>query len=299
MPVLKSFTFGFSSEDLVPLIQMQQVAQNSVLSNFSWQSLQDENLMRRQRTDEVASIIATASNADSAKIIDSRENKVDKTEKESTTSYVITYYNPELQKTEVLQEKTNITIKDYTTKVIEESLAAQTAYPIYQYIGAPLMRTEVLPWKLQQILDERDYGTPPPPPAGASVTPIKLIEQKESEIAAEKKRNEIIKAAFSEVIIRKEKSEAQVAEEILVLEYAVSALRKGEEIDKVIERLPPLSRARYILAMRKKLLGREATIQLLLRDISFLKSVQKKLELFTLDDLVNMFKIIRTLQKNK
>src|SRR5262249_20314649 len=159
----------------------------------------------------------------------------------------------------------------------------------------PLMRTEVVPWKLQQILDEREYGTPPPPPSGAGVTPMKVINEKESEIVAVRKHDELVRAAFAEVVLRKEKCESVVAAELLIIEETVEALRKGDSIDKVISRLPPLSRARYTLVMRKKLLGRNAVIQMLLQEAAFLRGVKKKLELFTLEDMINMVKIVRSL----
>jgi hypothetical protein len=246
---------------------------------------------------EQASVRAQAVTETTTKTKNEKESG--KSEKETTSTYAITYYNPELHKTEVLEAKSEIKIKDYTTKMVEESLAIQSTLPIYQFIATPLIRNEVLPWKLEEILSEREYGTPPPPPAGAAVTPLKIVVQKESEIVAEKKREEDVKSALSEAILRKERSELKMEEELLLLEETVAALRGGEDMDKVLERLPPLSRARYILALRKKLLGRQAIIALLLRDASFLRSVKKKLELFTLDDLVNMYKVLRGLQQRR
>src|SRR5262249_30284961 len=154
------------------------------------------------------------------------------------------------------------------------AVAAQSVYSIYRFIGSPLIRTEVVPWKLEQILAEREYGTPPPPPAGAAVTPVKIVAMKESEIAAQKKLDESGREALGQAVRRKEWAELKVEEEILVLEQAVEALRKGEAIDKVIDRLPPLSRARYILAMRKKQLGKQTIIAILIRDASFLRNVK-------------------------
>jgi hypothetical protein len=291
------FSFGFSPSELAPMLAMQTMMRDdTVLRNFMDQSLMSETLQRRQKGEEQASIIAQAASEESRKA-KPPSSKEDKSGKETSRSYTITYYNPELKKAEVLETQSEIKIKDYTTQTIEESVAAQSVYPLYKYIGAPLIRTEVLPWKLEEILSQREYGTPPPPPAGAAVAPVKVIAMKESEIVAVKKKEEALKSAIEEAVLRKEESELKVEEELLVLEETVEALRRGEDIDKVLERLPPLSRARYILARRKKLLGRQAIIAILLRDASFLKSVKKKLELFTLDDLVNMFKILRGLQK--
>jgi polyphosphate kinase 2 (PPK2 family) len=288
------FVFGLSPQQLAPILNMQQIARDdTVLRNFTMQSLQQEDLMRRQHTEGQAAIMARETGAETSKVVESKE----KAGKESARTYAISYFNPELGKTEVLEQKADVRMNDPATQTVEEAVAAQSVLSIYRFVGTPLMRTEVVPWKLQQILDEREYGTPPPPPSGAGVTPLKVVQQKESDIVAEKKRDDIVKAAFAEVVLRKERCEAKVDEEILLLEETVEALRKGGDIDKIIARLPPLSRARYTLAMRKRNLGRYAIINLLLQELFFLRGVKKKLELFTLDDLVNMFKLIRGLQR--
>jgi hypothetical protein len=288
------YSFGFSPSDIAPMLAMQNLMRDdTVLRNFMDQSLMSESLQKRQKGEEQASVIAQVTSEKSGKT----KTSSSKDEKETSSSYTITYYNPELQKAEVLEAKSEIKIQDITTKMVEETVAGQSVYPLYKYIGAPLIRTEVLPWKLEEILAQREYGTPPPPPSGAAVAPIKVIVMKESEIVAVKKKEEEIRNAIEEAIVRKEESELKVEAELLILEETVAALRKGEDIDKLIERLPPLSRARYFLVLRKKRLGRQAIIALLLRDASFLRNVRKKLELFTLDDLVNMFRILRQLQK--
>ncbi|MFN7990576.1 MAG: hypothetical protein U0R44_00295 [Candidatus Micrarchaeia archaeon] len=294
------FSFSFSPEEMAPLMNLQRIARDDfVLRYFSLQSILSESLMRRQQNEEQASVMARAASVSSARETESKDTRADRSEKQLERSYTITYYNPELQKAEVLEAKTDIRIRDVPTQKVEESVAERSVYPIYQYIGTPLIRTEVLPWKLQEILSEREYGTPPPPPTGAGVTPVKVVEQKESEIKELSRRDESIKAAITEAIIRKEKSELRIGEELLVMEDAIASLRAGEEMDKIIERLPPLSRARYLLVLRKKNLGRQAIINLLLKDASFLKFVKKKLELFTLDDLVGMFKLLRNMQKKE
>ncbi len=294
------FSFGFTNEDMIPLIQMQQTAlRDNALTTWLQQSILNENIMKKQHDMEYATVLAQALTETRSKETRSGGAKESgkEGEKETTSTYAITYFNPELQKTEVLEGKTAIKIKDYATKSIEESVAGQSAMPLYQFIAMPLIRKEVLPWKLEEILAEREYGTPPPPPTGASVTPVRVIVRKESEIAAEKKRDEEVKSALAETVLRKERSELKLDEEILLLEEVVSALRAGEDVDKVLERLPPLSRARFILAMRKKNLGRQALIALLIRDTAFLKSVKKKLELFTLDDLLGIYRALRGLQR--
>lgn len=281
----KVFSFTFSKMDMVPILLMQTLArQDSVLNTYLQQAILSESIMRQRRDSSEAGVLARATS-------ETKNRK--KGERETTTSYTISYYNPELGTTEVLDEKTRIKTDDIATRMIEESVGIRSALPVYKFIVQPLMRKEVVPWKLEQILSEREYGTPRPPPTGAAVIPVRIIKAK----AAEKKHGKSIQALISEAVLRKEKSESKLTEEILLLEEAVKAIRGGESIDKVIKRLPPLSRARYILALKKKMLGKDALLKLLLYDISFLKMLKKKLELFTLDDLIGMYKMLRGLQK--
>jgi hypothetical protein len=297
LPLQKqSFMFGFSGEELVPILQMQHLmVQDSVLHNFQQQSLLSENILRMQRDTNQASVRAQAIMESAPREAGKGAGK--KAEKESATPYAITYYNPELQKTEVLEARSEIKISDFGTRLVEEAVAAQSAYAIYSFIAQPLMKTEVLPWKLQEILSQRDYGTPPPPPAGAAVIPARVVALKESDAAVQAKREDAAREAIERFVVRKEMAETKVNREILVIEEAVAMIRAGEGMDRVIGRLPPLSRARYLLVLRKKNLGKQAVISLLLQDSGFLRMVKKKLELFTLDDLMSVYKVLRNLRK--
>jgi|SRR5208283_2608533 len=285
--------FSFSQDELVPIMLMQQVArQDMAIRSFQDQSVMNERIMTRGEEQAWVMAIASAEAGTKAKNVRSTEGK----EIRDTTSYAITYYNPETRKAEVLSEKSDIRIKDETIKSIEESVASQSLYPIYKYIGFPLLKTEVVPWKLEQILSERDYGTPPPS-GGASVIPVKLVALKESEIAAQKKLEENVKSALELAIVRKEQSEIKLGEEIVVMEDAVEALRRGEDLDNVIARLPPLSRMRYILLLRKRKMPVQIVIRMMQREAEFLKSSKKKLSFFSTDDLVSMLKALRAVRK--
>ncbi len=287
------FLYQFSFSEMLPMLEMQRLAliDQMALNAFQNRMLMEESLLRMQKRKRQASVLAEAEKKDAAKEVHAKGKA------ETTRTYTITYYNPETQKTEVIKEKTDIKVNDYAQAMIEESIGVASTYPIYRYVGAPIMREEIVPWKLKQILSEREYGTPPPFGGGAAVSSVVAVERgrKEAEIA--KKMEEDIKAALKEAIVRKEKSEVEIVEEMILLEEAVEAIREGEDIDKALERLPPLSRARYIAALRRKRLGKKAIVDMLLRDISFLKRLKKKLETFTLEDLLNMVKILRDLRK--
>jgi hypothetical protein len=288
--MIMRFLYKFTFSDMLPIIEMQRLAaQQTAIETFAQQAILQENLMRMLQDRKQESVMAEAAS-------ESKEEMKEDKEQTSRT-YNITYYNPETHKTEVLKAKTDIKVKDIAQTMIEESIGAGTTYPLYSFIGQPIIKQEIVPWKLKQILEEREYGTPPSAGGGAAVTPASITEEREKEIVAVKKHEDEIREAISEAILRKEKSELMVVDEIILLEETVEALREGEDINRVLAKLPPLSRARYIVALKKKKLSRKKIIEMLLRDASFLKKLKKKLGTFTLEDLLNMVKILRKMRK--
>ncbi len=289
LKVRPAFSFGFGTDEMGPILQMQRMlSEESVLSNYAQQSTLEESIMKRQHDLEMASVVAQESKAAKKARNGGAEGM-----KDASTAYTISYFNPELQKTEVLHGNAEVRFQDPVTKAIEEAVGSQSALSLYGFLASPIMRTQVLPWRLEGILAEREYGTPPPPPAGAAVAPIPVIVRKEREAQEEKRRADAVREAIADFVLRKERVERALQEELLLLDDIVGCLRAGEEIDRMIGRLPPLSKARLMLVLRKKLLGRQAIIALLLRDISFLKMFSKKLELFTLEDLVGIYRALR------
>jgi hypothetical protein len=300
MALLKAlFGFTFSSADLAPLMEFENVVRNdSVLRYFYQQALLDEQLLRMQKSQEQASVLAQAAGQSANRTRTAEEKHMGKTdEAESTRTYVITYYNPETRKAEVLEATSTIRIQDDVKRTVEESLGMRSLYPLYGLIAAPIMRQEIVPWKLEQILSEREYATPPPSAGGAGAVPVRLVAQTQAEIAAAKKQAELVRVSAVEALAIREKAALATDEEIIMLEEAVRALRGGEDADKVLERLPPLSRARYSAVLRRKRLGVNAVIQLLIRDATFLKTVKKKLQALGFEDLVNLVRMLRELRK--
>jgi hypothetical protein len=300
MALLKSlFSFRFSGTELSPLQEFQSVVQqDTVLRGFSQQSLLEESLMRMLEGQRQASILARAAGEAAG-----RERAADyryTSEKAGAAkAYVMMYYNPETRKAEILGASGPIRVPEGPVRSVEEALGAQSLYPLYSFIAAPLMRVGVLPWKLEQILSEREYGTPPPAAPGGGLVPVRRIAQTEAELAAERKTAGIIRVAASEAIVRKEQAEIASEEELLVLEEVIRALRGGEALEKALKKLPPLSRARYLIALRKKRLGVQVLMQLLLHDVVFLKTIKKKLATFSLEDLVGMVKLLQGMRKEK
>ncbi len=301
MSLLKNlFTFEFSQSELAPLMDFDNVVRNdSVLRYFSQHALLEEQILRMQKTQEQASVLAQSAGESANRTRTVDEKQAGKSESESTKTYVITYYNPELHKAEVLETKSSIHIQDDVKRTVEESLGMQSLYPLYALIASPMIRQEVVPWKLEQILAEREYATPPPFAGGAGAVPVRAVAQSQAEIVAAKKEADIVKESAAEAMARREKAAMATDEEIILLEEAVEALRKGENADRVLDRLPPLSRARYAAVLRRKRLGVQAVIQLLIRDATFLKTVKEKLQALGFNDLVTMVRMLHDMQKKK
>jgi len=266
-------------------------------------SIGEDSVRRLQRSQEQAMILArpameagmrTKAPEEKPQPAGPRPSEQEKDRsKEVTSTYTISYYNPELKKTEVIESQSQIKMSEYPVQSIEDSLAQRSLLPIYAYVGSPLMKSEVLPWKLEEILGEREYGTPPKGGPGEGVAPVIAIEKSATDAAHEQE----VSRAVGEAVLRKEKTEKELASAIIVMEEVVAELRKGSKMDQAIEKLPPLSRARYLAVLRKKMLERQSIINMLIRDSTFLKGIVKKLGSFSLDDMVSMVKMLSGLKK--
>jgi hypothetical protein len=278
------YAYDFAIREMRPMIEMEIATSEDILSQFVSQSLLIEEAKKSVK--EEAEVLAHAAKKESEIL------EIGK--KGATRTYSLTYYNPVTHKAEIIEEKIDIKVTDYVTRMIEESVGINSSYPLYTFVASPLIRTEIVAWKLKQILDEREYGTPP---EFGGTAKVKVSPKKKSEIIAIKKRDEAIKEAVVEAIIRKEKSEEKLGHEIVVFEETVKAIREGKDTKKSISKLPPLSRARYKVAMKRKRLSKEEIIDLLLQDIKFLKNLKKKLTTLTIDGLLNLVKALKKLKK--
>jgi len=267
-------------------------------------SLLNEQMQRLHKEMQAPIVLAIASAETSKAKTESRDSSARQREGEKKISeevrtYTLTYYNPELKKADVIEAKSELKMADAGKLAIEEAVGMRSIYPVYQFMGAPILGQQILPWEVDRILSELEYGTPPPSGAGAAVTPASRIAQSEAELEARKKRDEDVRVALSQLIVRKEQSELRMEEQIVVLEEVVAAIRKGDDLEKQINSLPPLSRLRYLVALRKARVGRQLVVEMLLRDVSFLKSIKKTLETLGREDLVNLVKMLGALAKKK
>lgn len=343
------FLYQFRFDDIKPLMDIQKVLRDRAFMMFWEKKAAPEELMEKKEEPMIKI----------AKTGDKTEAKVGtKSQKEETATYSISYYNPVLKKEEVLESTMSITMDDTAKKIIEESAGAQSVYPLYSFIASPILMKEINPYILKEVLDNREYDTPPPSSGGAAarikpqeqivqaiiiehepprtvhvkavdskgielprvdskvvnksvavevvaVTPnvVRVTEAKTTNVVPRVKPSEtevvVATKAVEEVIKRKEHTEEKLETEIVQLEHVVGEINKGRGIHAALRQLGPITRARFLTALNKKGLSKSVLLLLLERDISFLKSIKKKLLLLSVDDLVDLVKAMGVLQKKK
>ncbi len=272
--------FRISSGEIKPLLDLQKALKERAFLSFWERMAPPENLMQKKEEPKI----------EIKKITESIGPKIsEKGKQEEVETYTISYYNPTLKKQEVLETKVMITIDDAVRKKIEEATGAQTLYPVYAFITTPIITKEVNPYLLEEILNKREYDAPPP---SGGAAPVRIVVK---DMEAEKISE--AKGAIVEAIKRKESAEEKVASEIAVLEYVIEKIKKGGNARSVVKQLGPLTRARFLAALRKKGISKDVLLLLLARDVDFLKSIKKKLETLTVDGLVELVKAMGTLQK--
>lgn len=276
-------SYGFDLREVKPLVEFFMLFTEEDILRFFPQKGMVEGRAKKQHA---AEIIAEAKGRENEGIMTAGDQK----ERETQQTYILTYYNPELDAVEKLATVSNIKIKDEVQKKIEESVGMHSGYPVYSLVTAPLMITVVDQNVLQKILDEREYGTPPLFHGPVKVK-IGVGESKSSIVVVARQKK--AKEALIETLQRKEKAEAKIGEEIVIMETAIKALRKNEV--RALERLPPLTRARFLEAYEKKKLSKAALMILLKRDISFLKEIKKKLQALSLEELIKLVNTMKSL----
>lgn len=281
------YAYDFAIREMRPMLELEITSNEDVLSRFVTQSLLVEEAKKSLK--EEAEVLAQARKPESMIRQKTKEGRTE------AKTYALTYYNPVSHKAEVIEEKIDIKITDYTTRMIEESVGINSAYPMYTHIASPLIRREVVPWMLEEILNEREYDIPPEFGAAPSIKITK--DMKKSEIVALKKQAEVAKEAVVETLVRKEESEKKLMQEIIVFEEVVNAVKQGKDPKSAFAKLPPLSRARYRMLLKKKKLTKKVILELLMQDMSFLKSVKKKLETLTIEGLLGLIKALKKMKK--
>ena len=286
LKLIAAITYSFNFREIMPLVDIKMLfTPDDILKFFVGKEMIEEQTKKQG----AAEIIAEAKGKE---VEGNKITAETKDETKSEQTYILTYYNPETNSVERLATTSNVKIKDETQKKVEEAVGRHSGYPLYSLIAAPLIYTVVDQNILEKILNEREYSTPPD---FHGPTRIKISDQHTTAEIIAITQQEKAKDAFVETLQRKEKAEGKIDQEIVVLEEVVKTIRKDETAERALEKLPPLTRARFIAALRKKQLSKVAIILLLEKDISFLKEIKKKLGNLSLQDLIKLVDTMRTL----
>ncbi len=262
--VIYNYEFGWN--ELTPMIDSQPMLEKEDMAKFYAASIMTEGVVKQEK--EEAEVLAEAKQSDSDS--GSKSSLDSAGEGTTETNYTITYYNPSTHKAEVLSGNTMIKTKDYIKKGVEESTASRSTYPIYSLVTSPLFMTVVDQAKLEQILNEREYDTPPPFGA-APMVKLKISNQSEIVVAPD------VKQAVVETMKRKAVTEQKLDEEIVSLEHSIEKLKSGASSVVAMRELGPLTRVRFLTALKTGKIKKENLMILLKKDISFLTSIKKKL----------------------
>ncbi|MEK6979431.1 MAG: hypothetical protein AABW86_04370 [Candidatus Micrarchaeota archaeon] len=433
-----SYKYEFSEGELKPLVDIQTMLEDDdPLQQFS-KFMEKVEPPAKEAKKDISVAIAEVQDDVASHSDSSLTSMQGATEREDVQSshYVITFFNPETGKAEVLGVSSEIRVKDYAKKVIEESLGQQSTLPLYTFIATPIIRKEVNPYLLEDLINNMEYGTPPPfggsvkisTEKSAAILREKAASVKQSEIVAvsrleqrqkNKRADEIqepvivatsevkkekpsnlsaehynkalradqhdkalrakhnepeqfgtkqliepvpidiehvpinagrsikssahsseivsatqntklvkaseqlphsvsvsqkkektyvpaiksevvlepsVKHAIEESIVRKERAETDIGQEIVSIERVVVSIRDRHiPLEKAILALPPITRARFSAVVKKKHLPASMILSLLEKDISFLKSVKKKLATLSFDDLLSVVRAVKSL----
>lgn len=279
-------SYQITSEGVKPLIEANVLYQKEdVLALLSKQVL-SENLVKGKGEEEV---LAEAKTKEKNRI-EKKKGSTKEGEFETRT-YVLSYFNPELNKAEELEETADLEIKDPILASIEEAVAEKSTYKLYLFITSPVIIKEINQDIVKEILENRDYDTPPKF-GGAQVVRIVNNDTKKIQIIPA----EAYKATI-EMIRRKELVEKKVISQIMILDQTQEDIKISPNLQKILDKLPPLTRARIMIALRKKKLDQIQILKLLEKDSNFLKGVRKKLEAMTTSELLSIVKAVKELNK--
>lgn len=200
------------------------------------------------------------------------KQEVAKSEVETST-YHLVYFNPETKKAETVEGSVSINYEDETQQVIEEALGQRSAYAAYSFVAAPLVMEHVDEQLMQEIMKKIKIESPDPFAGGA---PVQVHPEVLSKKLLEQYGDEIIALEVAEK--RRASLEERIALQIMVVDSVVRKLEfGGQNTRKLVEALPPLTKARTLALFRKnKRISRKQVRELLEKDLQFLGAMKTK-----------------------
>lgn len=200
-------------------------------------------------------------------------------EKEEKKTFTIFYINPayEEAKAEKIESSVEIKFSSLAEEKMNESLGSKNISPGIEYVVYPLVQELYSKNAVDEI---KEYE---------KIVPIKGAEEAELVDKFVVATPEKIMAAVE----RKEKSQKIVEEMIVKVDIGIEKLKKGEEIEKIIPLLPPITRKMLEALLKKnKKIDRRIILKLLLSDRTFLERMNKVLKSLDAKTLDRMAKAI-------
>ncbi|MDD5096831.1 MAG: hypothetical protein PHY95_04950 [Candidatus ainarchaeum sp.] len=292
----------FDFSQMSPLLE-QKLAMEQMMAPLLLLQLQRQSEMSYQQ-------ISQAMAEESEKAI--REDHISRAETKTSdsktklesgevTQFNLVYYNPELKKVEMVEESITIKSDSYSSpeqQAVEEAAGQKSMQGPYSLIAQPTLHTRIDPYILDSVLSRIDVEAPKPFGGGAAHVPAAVFASVERRMQAEGQEDEVVALkALREMQVRKEALLKSMGAEIIALEDAVKALQDGDrKEEKILGKLPPLSRIRYLaLLRRRKGLERTLLADLLIADVEFLEAVKNNLKGLSLRELAGVVRKFRGL----
>lgn len=216
--------------------------------------------------------------------------------------FSLMYYNPELRKVETVEEKITVKSDTYSSpeqQSIEEAVAQKSMFGPYSLIASPTLHEKINPYILESVLSRIEVDNPRPFGGASAVhVPNQGFARLEHKLQSEGREEEIVAlSALKEMQANRDLVTKEIGKEVLALEDAVKALQETDRREeKIIGRLPALSRIRYMALLRKgRPLERTMLADLLIADMEFLEAMKKKLKRTSLREFVEIAKKLKNM----
>ena len=300
MPVAmrKVFDQMFDFSQMSPLLEQRMLLEQMMLPMLLMQIRMHSERSYQQMSQAMAEESEREIRGDTLSRSETKtSDKKTRFESGETTEFSLMYYNPELRKVEVVEEKISMRSDSYSSpeqQTVEEAVAQKSMFGPYSMIASPIMLEKINPYILESVLSKIEVGSPGPFGGSAAVhIPNQAFAQLEHKLQKEGAEEEIVAlGALKEVHSNKDLFIKAVGKEILVLEEAIKSLQETEKKEeKILERLPALSRIRYLALLKKKAsLERTLVADLLISDVEFLEAMRKRLKKMSMRDFVEIAK---------
>lgn len=211
-------------------------------------------------------------------------------EKEEKRTFSIFYINPayENAKVEKIESSVEIRFSSLAEEKMSESLGSKNTIPGLEYITYPMIQDLYSKDAMDKI---KEYE---------KIVPIKdadEVELVDRFVTATPER-------ITECVERRERAAKIIEEMIARVDSAIEKTEKGEEAEKILQMLPPITRKMLeVMLKKKKKIDKKVLLKLLLLDRMFLKKMNRiigSLDVKTLDRIAKTIaeSIIKEIKKS-